>query len=937
MHNSPFKIYNASAGSGKTYTLTKEYLKIILSAPKSYKQILAITFTNKAVSEMKHRILGSLYDFGNVNNFKEAPDMFLAIAKELNINPPLLKQKSQTTLKDILHNYAFFDISTIDKFTHRLLRTFAKDLKLPQNFEVVLDNDLLLTEAVSRLIDKVGIDKQLTKVLTEFALEKIDDNKSWDIAFDLIQIGKLLFNENHSRHLQKLINKDIDSFLELKKTIVTSTKSLKQEITSAALEALQLIETNGLEFGDFNRSYFPKFMLKISSGDKIDFVAGWKQNFESNLLYTKTCPDTTKTTLDGLHPQFIVLFNTIKDSQQNFNFLKNIYSNIIPLTVLNAIQQEIKKLQQDRSQLSISEFNTIISNEIRNQPAPFIYERLGEKYSHYFIDEFQDTSVMQWHNLIPLIDNALSSDKGSLFLVGDVKQAIYRWRGGKAAQFLNLINQETNPFVATPSIASLPKNYRSYQEIVNFNNTFFTHVSPFLKNETYNTLFKEGNQQEHKAVEGGTVQITLVEKQSDNDLNQTYCEEVLTTIKTILEKQYQLRDIIILVRDNKHGIVLAEFLNQQGIPIISPDSLLISSSEKVLFLINILRLSILPEDLEISYTILTFLANSQENKHTFINTHLSAITSFLNQNYAFDLEKLKQSSVYDGLEYAIKQFKLAETSDAYLTYLMDAVFEVEQKDGTGIQLFLSYWDRKKEKLNVTAPENVDAIQIMSIHKAKGLEFPIVIFPFANANIYKEINPKLWLPLDPKSFNGFDEILINKKREVVDYNPKAAQLYNEENNMLELDAFNVLYVALTRAIKGLFIITEKALDKAGKHNTNYYSGLFINYLKEKKLWDIQKSTYSFGELGDSTYKKSHEKEEYINYQYTFKERPSFKIIAKTGILWDTERGTALSKGNLIHHVMSHIETEKDIPRALDIVQQNGDNTSDEIVSFKNYSK
>ena len=510
MKDSPFKIYNASAGSGKTYTLVKEYLKIILSSPKSYKQILAITFTNKAVNEMKHRILGSLFDFGQTTNLNEPSEMFRAISKELRIDSDTLQKKSKATLKDVLHNYAFFDISTIDKFTHRLIRTFAKDLNLPQNFEVVMDNDMLLSEAVAKLIDKAGRDEQLTKILIDFALEKIDDNKSWDIAFDLIAIGKLLFNENHSWHLQKLIDKDVPAFLELKKIIIEKTTSLKKEITASAKEALSLIEFNGLLFNDFTASYFPKFMFKISGGDlDIDFNAGWKNNFETNALYSKSCLQGTKATLDALQPELIVLFNAIKNNLYDYLFLKNAYTNIVPLTVLNSIQQEIKALLKERDQLSISEFNTIISNEIKHQPAPFIYERLGEKYRHYFIDEFQDTSVMQWHNLIPLIANALASEEGSLFLVGDVKQAIYRWRGGKAEQFMNLVNRATNPFVTAPEIELLPKNYRSYSEVIKFNNDFFTTTSLFLNDDIYRSLFEEGNKQDHNSKEGGLVEITV--------------------------------------------------------------------------------------------------------------------------------------------------------------------------------------------------------------------------------------------------------------------------------------------------------------------------------------------------------------------------------------------------------------------------------------------
>ena len=215
MHDNSYKIYNASAGSGKTFTLTKEYLKIVLGAKGGYRRILAITFTNKAVNEMKTRILDSLQNFSENSTSDDSSALFKEVRASLNINEQELRERAKTTLKSILHNYAFFDISTIDKFTHRIIRTFAKDLGIPQNFEVVLEIDLLLDEAVSRLLQKAGVDKKLTQVLLDFALEKIDDDKSWDIGQDLYKMGMLMFNENHASHLEGLRNKNIDDFLKL--------------------------------------------------------------------------------------------------------------------------------------------------------------------------------------------------------------------------------------------------------------------------------------------------------------------------------------------------------------------------------------------------------------------------------------------------------------------------------------------------------------------------------------------------------------------------------------------------------------------------------------------------------------------------------------------------------------------------------------------------
>ena len=929
--DTPFKIYNASAGSGKTYTLTKEYLKIILSSSRAYQKILAITFTNKAVNEMKERILGSLFDFSR----DTSSSMFLDISEELDLDIVTLQRKAKATLKEILHNYAFFDISTIDKFTHRLIRTFAKDLKLPQNFEVVLDTDLLLDEAVSKLINKAGRDQKLTKVLIAFALEKIDDDKSWDIGIDLNKIGKLLFNETNTSHLKKLENKDIDEFLELQKSIQTNIIDLQKKIISNASQILEIIEGNGLEYSDFKSSWFPKFIVKIQKGDlNIDFKAGWKQNFDSEPLYAGKCEEMKKPILDNLQPEFVQRFNAIKNSSYSYQLLKNVYKNIVPLTVLNAIQKEVKQIELDRDQLSISEFNTIISNEIKNQPAPFIYERLGEKYRHYFIDEFQDTSEMQWMNLIPLVDNALAVENGSLFLVGDAKQAIYRWRGGKAEQFLNLVNRNTNPFVVRPEVEVLPRNYRSHEEVVKFNNDFFTATSPLLNNEVYSTLFKEGNEQNYNNKKGGLVQLTFLEPEDDQSLEEGYCEEVLNTIKSVRAKNYTFKDICILVRGNKEGVLLADYLTQHQIPIISSESLLLKSNPKIRFLIHLLKLQDQPLDMDLAYEILSFLSAGMKNRNLFISKHLKNPSELLKNSFDYDLEQLKTLSVFDGLEQGIKLFDLASDSDGYVNHFMDVVMDVEQKDGIGAPIFLAYWEKKKDRLSIAAPEAIDAVQIMTVHKAKGLEFNIVIFPFANSNIYKEIEPKLWLPVDSSSFNDFDEVLITKKQEVVNYSPIAEEYFNQEQHKLELDAFNVLYVALTRAVKALYVITKKDLTKTGDHKLNYYSGLFIHFLKEKGLWDEAVGQFSFGKLDVNTNDQIINNFKSIPYQYSFKDRPSFRILAKSGVLWDTDREDAITKGNLIHFIMGLIETKKDVENAMDLVIRSGDLASGEIDLLKN---
>ena len=936
MEESRFKIYNASAGSGKTYALSKAYLKIVLSSPRSFKRILAITFTNKAVNEMKKRILDSLFVFSKTTSIDEASPLFKDVMEELEMTTESLSALSKNSLKELLHNYAFFDISTIDKFTHRLIRTFAKDLKIPQNFEVVLDTDLLLDEAVSRVIAKAGEDMELTKVLMDFALEKIDDDRSWDIAFDLTKIGKLLFNENNVPHIKHLDGKSIQDFSDLKQNISSSIVTYKKEIIANANLALKLIEDNALTFSDFTASYFPKFMTKIAEGNlKQDFESAWKQNFESKPLYNKSCKEPTKSILDGLHNEFTKLFRDSEQKLMYFNFLQNAYRNLVPLTLLNAIQKEIKSIQKEKDQLSISEFNTIISNEIKNQPAPFIYERLGEKYKHYFIDEFQDTSQMQWSNLIPLIGNALESEDeqgktGSLFLVGDAKQAIYRWRGGEAEQFLELASLQSNPFSVQGETRSLPRNYRSHDEIIHFNNSFFQNISSFLENPKYRLFFEKGNRQESNEKEGGYVHLSFLEDAND----EVYGLKTLQHIEESISQGFDYQDICILVRKKKHGVALANRLMTAHIPVVSSESLLLSSSTKVMFLISLARHAMQPNEAELNYEVLQFLASDKKDKHSFILAHLQNLETFLRTSYDFNSTLFRETAIYDGFEHAIKVFDLVPNSDAHLTAFMDTVFEVQQKHGADIQSFLTYWDKKGNKLSISTPETTNAVQIMTIHKSKGLEFPIVIFPYANSYIFEEIDPKLWTTVAPSLFSGFQELLLSKKKEIKEYGEQESMLFDEEQQKLHLDAFNLLYVALTRAEASLYIISEKDLNKDGSPKPDYYSGLFIHFLQSKGLWKIDTEEYSFGILPKSSNNKTANNFHLeIPYLYTHKNRPSFKILTKAGMLWDTNQEEAIKKGNTIHYILGHIHNHKDVDKAIELALTKGLITTSERTSIK----
>jgi ATP-dependent exoDNAse (exonuclease V) beta subunit len=679
MQSPSFSIYDASAGSGKTYTLVKEYLKIILSSPKNdaYRNILAITFTNKAVHEMKSRIVGSLSEFTKDEPSPKAMDLMEDLSRETGLSVIKIKIKSQNIIKHLIHNYAAFDISTIDKFTHKVIRAFAHDLNLPMTFEVTLDTENLLVEAVDAIIAQAGQDETLTKLLIDFTMEKTDDDKSWDVSREILETGRLVLNENNRNEISHFHDKSIEEFVAIKKKMSGLCADLEKENTDFALELISSIEQNGIDLKSFSRGTFPNHLESIRDG-KFNPRNKTFHEFD-DIVINKTAKD--KVLIENLIPELLENLKRIYKNFEKRDFYKAFLKNITPLSLLNTVSNELAKIQSEQNILSISEFNAIIHREIQNQPAPFIYERMGERYRHFFIDEFQDTSEMQWENLIPLIDNALAGqddlgNKGTLMIVGDPKQSIYRWRGGKAEQFIEL-SKEVNPFSNKDKlIKHLDTNYRSYSEVINFNNAFFKLISSEFSNEDYKDLYGNHSFQNANAKKGGYVNISflpIIEKSDFVDEEEVveksdlYVLATLNTIQNVVREGFEYKDIVILTRKRDQGIAIANYLTEQNIPILSSETLMIQNATGVRLIIHLLKYLNNSFDLEAKANFLHFLANTKEIEmpvHDFI-------AQGMNQKFENDFEKwllsfdvslsfedIRKKSLYEAVEIIISKFVL---------------------------------------------------------------------------------------------------------------------------------------------------------------------------------------------------------------------------------------------------------------------------------------
>jgi len=935
-----FTIYDASAGSGKTYTLTKEYLKILFLASNddAYRKILAITFTNKAVEEMKTRIVSSLYQFSLDNTSDKAMDLLKDVASETKLSIATLKDKSKAIIKNIIHNYAAFDISTIDKFTHKVIRTFAQDLNLPPNFEVSLETDSLLQEAIDLVISKAGDDVSLTKLLIEFSKEKTDDDKNWDISAELLKVAQLITNENNSEEIKEMADKSLDDFGIVKKKLQEEIKQLKHECKTIAQSILDSIDGNGVSRKSFYSSYVTNHLEKVAS-DKIainetiiKYLDGEKPSYGAKI------PQSDKDFIDENASEILASVLTINEKVGKISMYEAFLQNLNPLSLLNTIYQEFKQIQEEQNLVSISDFNKIIHNEIQNQPAPFIYERLGEKYRHYFIDEFQDTSVMQWQNLIPLIDNALSGQddfgqQGTLMLVGDPKQAIYRWRGGKAEQFIDLAKDDPrfNPFSnKDKETLRLGTNYRSYSEVIQFNNTFFKQLSDKFENPDYKNLYENLSHQEINSKIGGYVNLSFIEVpedetevegfDSDNDSisvkDKFYLNQTLRTIEKCIANGFEYKDIVLLTRTKAPGIKLANFLTENSVPILSSETLLIQNATEVKLLIALLRYLKNPKDDESKVYFLYFIAKYLQELETFLKT-IGIEISFKN---------CKKKSLYEAVEILIATFLNDKVNTSYLQYFLDLVLEKDVKVQSSIADFLEYWDKIGYQKSIPSPEGTNAVRIMTIHKSKGLEFPVVIFPFAEESLSSNHRETIWLPIDDSNIN-MSKALVNKRNDVENYGNEAKAIYKKKTQEETLDTINILYVALTRAEEQLFVITNKLKqNKNGKYPNNLAT-YFIEFLTSIHKYEDTKTEYKFGDSVRISTNKTHDGNHNQIGIVSHKLNPkNIKIAQREALMWGTVQQDAITFGNILHEIMAFIHTKEDVDLAIKIVNH------EELISF-----
>ncbi len=823
----PFQIYNASAGSGKTFLLVQKYLLRLLSgrSDEYFNRLLALTFTNKAVFEMKYRILLQLHDFAFSDRQLEDDPMGKILLEELSISAKELKQRAERCLKVILHDYAAFDVITLDSFTHRVIRTFAKDLGLAYNFDVALDVTDFLEEIVDRVLDRVGKQPELTEILLAFTFEKMDDDgtSSWELKKNLMNAAELLLNENDRIQVQKIAALTALERRNQQAFLKQNQRNLELDLERIGSEMIRLFKDNGLEASHFSRGTLYNRFLNLSKGEFKDFDNGqlYQNMLEGKPLYPKKVPAQVQGCIEGLSVRIVENFTKALGLFYQWQLTKDIRKQWIPLSLLASLSKELEAYQNETNKVLLSTFNDRIAKEILLQPTPYIYERLGENYRHYFLDEFQDTSSLQWKNLIPLIETALISlnedDRtGSLLLVGDPKQSIYRWRGGDVNQFISLINEKP-PFQIQKKVNALKTNYRSAKSVVAFNNTLYQSLTQHLEYQENEALFGQYAQQEFFSEKEGYVKLTFFPDEKPFEQN-PYTKRIIADINQCKKQGFALTDMVILVRKKKQAERIAKDLSVAKIPTITSSSLRLEENDQVRFLASLLQLYFNPKDLACKKEHLTFLYSSKdriEDLHQFLFERIPRGLEEIwqEEGIAFNFSFFDHRSLNTVMEKACFLFPQIATENAYVQAFLDLVFDFSQKEKADLFSFLNFWEKNKETQNLSIPEDSIGVKILTIHQAKGLEFPIVFFPFADSLIQANHQEKVWLSTQsifgqqlPLAWVGYSKRLLN-------YGPEGERVYHKKKQEEEMDAWNVFYVATTRASQELYLYAnEKNQEK-----------------------------------------------------------------------------------------------------------------------------
>lgn len=1001
-------VYKASAGSGKTFRLAVEYIKQLIMNTTAAEGILAVTFTNKATEEMKMRILSQLY--GLAEGLKSSDDYMERLLDEIDFTKvtitkydnvtkldtmeackAFVRKRAAIALKNVIHAYSSFKVQTIDKFFQSVLRNLAHELNLSPNLSIELNDKEIVSNTVNDMIDGLRTGDVVLNWIMEYIRSNMDEFKNWNIISNIKTFGRQILNDEYKANREKFRETfgDTKSSTEFFSSFRSDLLGITSVIANGSKEYGKRIhdamEGHGYSARDLT-THLIKYienMPKATFDELADYTktvrnAAEDTSDEAKKWVKSTVKDTNLRTLCAttLRPILSEAIEYVERHRKEYFTAKITLAHISELRLLESIRQHIEEANKQNERFFLSDTQNLLSKMISGSDTPFIYEKLGARLNQIMIDEFQDTSSIQWQNFKVLLADCMSHGHDNL-IVGDVKQSIYRWRNGDW-RLLNNIGTELGGGV---EMKTMDTNYRSARRIVNFNNTFFRNASRLLIAQEQEMLGEEGVKDFRTAfkysdvmqllpkskADEGYVEVKVMPKVNGFDYEGATLEYISDTIKRLIDNGYSANDIAIIVRQNSHIPVIAEHIKNTmpGIDIVSDEAFMLSSSAAVRIIINAIKYMLTPDD-NITKAMLAFdyqhyVMSNEEKRSTMI---LRDLDTLLPSDYINNLEAARQMTLQKLTEHIYNIFNLTALSsqNAYICMLFDCLSDFTSHQVADAKRFINHWNETLWKKNIESEAN-DGIRIISIHKSKGLEYPNVIMPYSEGAFSVGTNV-LWCHSDVEPYCQLPLIPIDYKKNLNDTH--YSKDYRTEHMQISVDNLNLLYVGFTRASRNLFVITKsverskemgmindrstvicETMDLIAKKQEAEVTRLDGEEILDENPIDIINGTddngfteYTYGELLGPKVTKADTTDDTIDN--VFETKPSSKdVITKNVLGRDVEfrqsnaskqftetdddaaqRDEYIVMGTILHNLLSTIETKEDIGKAMLHFEQEG---------------
>lgn len=923
-----FVIYRSSAGSGKTRTLAKEYIKLALAGrDDSFRHILAVTFANKATQEMKGRIVEYLADFAAAR-----PNNLVAeIQQELDLSAAQLQARSRAVLSLVLHRYSQFSISTIDAFFQRVIRSFTREAGLLGNFRLEVDNDLVLDEVIAALMDELGPEHpQLTEWVVQFSRNKLSEGSSWNITRDLTGFAKQIFNEDFKQVEREVLATTSDTHQESLKILHAETSRFLQFMKSKADQALRILQEEGLSANDFSYKeagtaykYFSEFSAKrymsTDTSRMRSYLAGSGAWAAKGIHHAHLKAVAESRLLPLLRE--MAAYDTAH--RKNYRTAEVILENYFAFGLLADVTRKLQHYKSENNIMLLSDAPQFLHGVINDSDTPFVYEKVGSWFHHYLIDEFQDTSRSQWVNFLPLLKEAADQNQPNL-LVGDVKQSIYRWRGGD----LQLLQREVGRQFAKHrvDIRTLDTNFRSAGRLVAFNNRFFAAASPLLSEVVEEALphevYADVAQQPFQWKDDGYVRIEFLEK-DDRPWEDRVLDQLPLWLERLQDQKVALKDMAILVRKNEEGQRIANFLlryqhSAQARPgyrydVVSNESLRLDTAWSINVLIAAFQFLKNPDD-KIARAHLAFELAGDASRDLFAKAQQNQLAEFIPEAFILQARFLTKLSLFELTEELIRLFRLGEKPEelAYLQAFQDLVLEFSAREKTDLSSFLEWWEMYKDKKSIQVSGAINAVTILTVHRAKGLQFKFVFVPFCHWRMNHEQRPLLWVRSEESPFNKLGAVAVTYSSRLED--TVFDNAYRAERTKIYLDNLNLLYVAFTRAEWGLLAFAPQPGKSENLPNTSDVMAQVLATEAELHT-HFTNGVFEWGQLKRLEEKReSHEALAMELKKYASCDWREKMVIKRQGREFfdpaPSEKRIKINTGILLHQVLARISYQKE---------------------------